>query len=94
MLVSGSQPQQGAWEELFWCGKGSSTFFLCLRVQVALNSSQDRTCSCTLEEAAMAILELHAGNPGTDSLSSHGDAIAKLSLFQLCNLINIPRQFP
>lgn len=42
----------------------------------------------------MAILELHAGNPGTDSLSSHGDAIAKLSLFQLSNLINIPRQFP
>lgn len=27
MLVQGSQLQQGAWEELFWYGKGSSTFF-------------------------------------------------------------------
>lgn len=91
MLVSGSQPQQGAWEELFWYGKGSSTFFLCLRARVTLNSSQGRTCSCTLEEAAMGILEPHAGNPGTDGLSIHGDAIAKLGPFQLSNLINIPR---
>lgn len=39
----------------------------------------------------MAILELHPGNPGTDSPSIHGDAIAKLSPFQLSNLINIPQ---
>jgi len=39
----------------------------------------------------MAILEPHAGNPGTDSLSIHGDAIAKLGPFQLSNLINIPQ---
>lgn len=77
---------------LVW--KGQLHIFFVPQSAMALNSSQDRTCSCPLEEAAMAILEPHAGNPGTDAHSIRGDAIAKLCPFQLSNLINIPLQFP